>query len=79
MAHGAVDALLHLARHDGAAAVIDILTLVQGQDLQTGVQVGQLVGGEDTGLAAAQDDNIIIGAHVRELLLKSHLENQCAA
>ena len=79
MAHGAVDALLHLARHDGAAAVIDILTLVQGQDLQSGVQVGQLVSGEDTGLAAAQDDNIIIGAHVRELLLKSHLENQCAA
>ena len=78
MAHGAVDALLHLARHDGAAAVIDILTLVQGQDLQTGVQVGQLVGGEDTGLAAAQDDNIIIGAHVRELLLKSHLETRCA-
>ena len=31
VAHLAVDALLHLARHDGAAAVVDIRALVQGQ------------------------------------------------
>ena len=59
VAHGAVDALPHLARHDGAAAVVDVPPLVQGQHLQVGAVVGQLIGGEDARLAAAQNRNVI--------------------
>ena len=40
VAHGAVDALPHLARHDGAAAVVDVPALVQGQHLQAGAVGG---------------------------------------
>ena len=63
VAHRAVDALPHLARHDGAAAVVDVPPLVQGQHLQLRAVAGQLVGGEDPGLTAAQDDNVIDRIH----------------
>ena len=68
VAHGTVDALLHLARHNGAAAVVDVLSLVQGQHLQARAAVGQLVGGKDARLAAAQNDDVVHGIHRKALL-----------
>ena len=62
-AHGianlAVDALLHLARHDGAAAAVNVGALVDGDHLKAGAAAHQLVSGENTGLAAAEDGNVI--------------------
>ena len=62
-AHGvadfAVDALLHLARHDGAAAAVDVGALVQCHYLEAGVPEHQLVAGENARLAAAQNGNVI--------------------
>ena len=63
VAYGTVDAFADLARHNGAAAVVDIPALVQGQHLQVGTAVGQLVGGKDARLAAAQDHYVIHGIH----------------
>ena len=63
VAYGAVDALPYLARYDGAAAMVDITPLVQGQDLQFRTVAGQFIGGKDPGLAAAQDDNVIDWIH----------------
>ena len=48
--------------------------LVQGQHLQAGAVVGQLIGGEDARLAAAQDGNVIDGIHgVSPLSLSSEI------
>ena len=63
VAYGTVDALADLARHNGAAAVVDIPALVQGQHLQVRTAVGQLVGGKDARLAAAQNHYVIHGIH----------------
>ena len=64
-AHGMADGALHtgphLSRHNGAAAVIDVPALIQGQHFEAGTAVGQLVSGKDTGLTAAQDNNVIVG------------------
>jgi hypothetical protein len=43
--------------------VVDIPALVQGQHLQVRTAVGQLVGGKDARLAAAQDHYVIHGIH----------------
>ncbi len=75
-AHLAVDALLHLARHNGAAAGIDIGPLIQGHHLEAGVAVHQLVPGENTGFAAAQNGNVIPCVHVRSLTLR-HIWKGC--
>ena len=61
--HGAVDALPHFARHNGAAAVVDVPPLVQGQHLQLRAVAGQLIGGENPSLTTAQDDNVIDRIH----------------
>ena len=62
-AHGvadlAVDAALDLSGHDGAAAVVDVLALIDDQHLHAGVPVDQLVPGKDASLAATQDHGII--------------------
>ena len=63
MAHGTADALLHLPRHDGAAAAVDVRPLVQGQHLQLGMEMGQLIGGENACLPTAQDHSVVIGVH----------------
>ena len=63
VAHGAVDALPHFARHNGAAAVVDVPPLVQGQHLQLRAVAGQLISGEDPGLAASQDHNVVDRIH----------------
>ena len=58
--HLAVDALLHLARHDGAAPGIDVGPLIQGNHLEARVAVHQLIAREDAGLAAA--DDVVLGS-----------------
>ena len=58
-----VDALAHLAGDDRAASVVDVGALVNGQQFQTGVQFFQLVGGEDTCLAAAENHNVKAFSH----------------
>ena len=68
--HLAVDALLHLARHDGAAPGIDVGPLIQGDHLEARVAVHQLIAREDAGLAAADDGNVIACVHVRSLTLQ---------
>ena len=60
---GAVDTFPDLAGDDGAAAVIDVLPLVQGQNIQSGTKMGQLIGGEDPRFAAAQNGDIVIARH----------------
>ncbi len=64
MAHRAEDAFLHLARHNGTAAVVDIRALVQGQHFQPRLEMGQLIGGEDARLPAAQDDDVVVSVHI---------------
>ena len=49
----------HLARHDGAAAAVNVGALVDGDHLKAGAAAHQLVSGENTGLAAAEDGNVI--------------------
>ena len=63
MAYRTADAFFHLSGHNGAAAVINVRALVQGQHLQLRVQMGQLIGGKNARLPAAQDDNVVSVAH----------------
>ncbi len=63
-ADGAVDAPVHLPGHNGAAAGVDVLALVQHQDAQLRAEFFQLVTGEGSGLAAADDDNVVTGGFV---------------
>ena len=68
IAHGALDAGCNFSGDDGAVAVVDIPALVQGQQLQAWVEAGKLIGGEDTGLPAAQDGNVVNGIAHKVLL-----------
>ena len=63
VADGAVDALLHLPRHDGAAAVVDVMALVHDEDLQAGAVVDELIAGEDAGFTAAQNGDVVGAPH----------------
>ena len=65
-----MDALLHLAGNDGAAAGVDVGPLIQGDHLEAGAAVHELVAGEDAGLAAAQNGHVIAGIHVRSLTFR---------
>ena len=49
-AHLALDAAVHLAGHDGAAAMIDVRPLLHHQHLRPGAFPAQLIGGEDARL-----------------------------
>ena len=51
------------ARDDGAAPVIDVMALVEDQHAQTGAAVDQLIAGEHTGLAAAEDGDVVSLPH----------------
>ena len=66
-AHGvadlALDAVLHLPRHDGAAPAVDVPALLQDHHLQSGVLFHQLVACVDTGLSTANDGNVVSLAH----------------
>ena len=62
-AHGvadlAVNTFPHLARHNGAAAVVDVLALIHDQHLHPRVAADELVAGKYPGLSAAQNHGII--------------------
>ena len=87
-AHGvtyfAVDTVVHIAGHDGAASFINVLSLLKNSDFQRGRLEGELVGCIDAGLPAANDCYIIKMFHrtllydavsgilsVKDLLVKS--------
>ena len=67
VAHLAVDAALHPARHDGAAPVINVRSLIHHQHLGAGALETQLIGGENSGFAGAEDHDVITGVHCAHL------------
>ena len=60
VADGAVDAPVHLAGDDGTVAGVDVRPLIQHQHFQFGPEFFELVAGEDTSLAAADDGHIVV-------------------
>ena len=66
-AHGiadlALDTVLHLAGHDGAAAAVDVAPLLQDHHLQLRISAHQLIARVDTGLSAADDGNVVSLVH----------------
>ena len=62
-AHGvadlAVNTFPHLARHNGAAAVVDVLALIHDQHLHPRIAADELVAGKYPGLSAAQNHGIV--------------------
>jgi hypothetical protein len=63
IAHLAVDALLDLPGHDGAASGIDVGPLVQGDHLELRTPAHELIARKNTGLAAAQNGRVIACVH----------------